>query len=112
MSPSGTHWRYCIGNVVDNKWPARPFIVTGSLHKEGEIEWASDNSTVELLADGFETHYRNHIAGTKSSPTKYSMWFAKLIGSLGYNELLVFYADYDAPHEHLLKSAPCFKGKI
>ena len=106
MSTTGLCWRYCIGLIKNKKWPVKPCIVLGTLGPEGEIEWVSDNSSVESLANGFEMFYADKLAGNKSSPTEYSTWYDHLIDHLGPNELLAFYADYEAPHEHLLKEAP------
>jgi len=109
MSTTGLCWRYWIGLITNNKWPAHPWIAKDSIGPEGEVEWVTDNSTVKLLADGFELFYADKLAGTKSSPNEYSRWYDNLIDGLGPNELLLFYADYDAPHEHLLKEAPFYK---
>ena len=107
MSPSGGNWRFEIGSITVNKWPAKP-IVSGSINAEGKVEWAMDNSTVKLLADDFESYYENELANTKSNDSRYSAWYSSLIDSFGPEEILVFYADYIAPHEHLLQDAPLF----
>jgi hypothetical protein len=105
LSPSGMHWRYEIGQMVNNQWPARPVIDKGSLQNTGEIRWAVDNSTVDLLADGFESYYKD-ILMNKEPPNAYTQWYANLIDGLNSNELLVFFADYGGAHEELLKTAP------
>jgi len=110
LSPSGMHWRYEIGQMVDGKWPNSPLIVKGSVQNTGEIKWAADNSTVELLADGFESYYKD-LLNPKSQANAYTQWYAILIDGLNPNELLVFFADYGGKHEDLLKTAPNYRSK-
>ena len=105
MSPSGTNWRFNIGLLKNDKHPEKR-IVCSSIRIEGEVDWTTDNSTVELLADGFESYYANELIDAQSDDTRYSAWYGSLIDSFGPEEILVFYADYIAPHEHLLKDAP------
>ena len=111
MSASGMNWRFTIGNMVDKKWPTSDVIITSSIRSEDEVSWANDNTTAEALADGFESHFCDKIKGTKSIPTEYLCWFDLIVGAFKDNECLIFYADYSARHEHLLKSAPGFNGK-
>lgn len=106
MSASGGHWRYIIGLLEDGKWPARNHIVSGSVGREGEVEWAYEPSDAHSLADCFVNKYSSILSDAKGEPTEYSQWFKDVVDGLGHNELLVFYADYSARHEKLLKNAP------
>ncbi len=106
MSPSGMDWRYKIGLTAEGQWPAHPSIIRGSMRATGTLKWASDTSSPQSLADGFEATFKETLAGTKAAPTAYSIWFDALVASLEENELLVFYADYPAKHKPLLKEAP------
>lgn len=110
MSPSGMNWRFQIGHLIDGQWPSHTCITTGSIRTEGDVVWAQDNSTVDSLANGFESHFSQELEGTKSESTEYSRWFDSVVDDLGNNEVLAFYADYDTKHEHLLKTAPGYKG--
>ena len=110
MSSSGMNWRFEIANLVDGKWPSNSSITTGSITAEDKIVWARDNSTVDSLADGFESYFSKELKGTKSPSTEYSRWFDSVVEGLEHNEVLVFYADYDPKHEYLLKTAPGYKG--
>lgn len=110
MSPSGMSWRYQIGEMSDCKWPAEPEIVRGSVGPEGDVEWSPESTTPEELARGFMVTFNKAIT-RQNSPNDYTQWYSRLIDSLGYNELLVFYADYEAKHERLLKEAPMYSRK-
>lgn len=107
MSPSGMSWRYLIGEIVDGKWPSEKEIVRGSLSPDSIVEWSPRTSTAEELADGFISAFAGEIS-RPGSPNDYTRWFANLVDNLGYNELLIFYADYEAKHERLLKEAPMY----
>ncbi len=111
MSPSGMNWRYAIGLSAEGQWPTHPPITRGSVRATGELDWASDTTTPQSLADGFEASFAAELAGTKGAPTPYSIWFDALVASLEENELLVFYADYPAKHQPLLKDAPGYTGR-
>jgi hypothetical protein len=107
MSPSGMNWRYLIGEIVDGKWPSEKEIVRGSLRPDSTVEWSARTSTAEELADGFISAFAKNVS-RPYSPNDYTRWYANLVDSLGYNELLAFYADYEAKHERLLREAPMF----
>ncbi len=109
LSPSGMYWRYSIGQLMTGYWPAYPTIISGSVSKEGETIWALDNSTVRLLTDGFESHFKDLLI-SKDPHTDYSKWYAKLLSGLEADEMLVFFADYGAKHQHHLASAPGYRG--
>ena len=110
LSPSGMNWRYEIGQMKNNQWPTSSIIDKGSVQNTGEIIWTADNSTVELLADGFESYYQNLLHPKKQQNT-YTHWYANLIDGLNPNELLVFFADYGGSHEDLLKTAPRYMSR-
>ncbi|MBU1309019.1 MAG: hypothetical protein KKE30_05745 [Gammaproteobacteria bacterium] len=110
MSASGMNWRFQIGHLIDGKWPSPRCITTGSIRTEDEVVWAKDNSSVGLLADGFESYFSQELEGTKSESTEYSIWFDSVVDGLDDNEVLAFYADYDTKHKHLLKIAPGYNG--
>lgn len=106
MSPSGMNWRFSIGKIQDGRWPTYPEITSGSLRTEGEVDWTADNLTVASLADGFEAYFSEVLPERKPAGSDYSLWYRNLLAKLNQNELLVFYADYFAPHEELLENAP------
>ena len=110
MSSSGMNWRFEIGNLVNGKWPSYSSITTGSIRAEDRVVWAKDNSTVDSLANGFESYFSKELERTKLPSTEYSRWFDSVIEGLKHNEVLVFYADYDTKHKHLLKTAPGYEG--
>lgn len=95
--------------MVDGKWPAEPYLVKGSIGVEGKVPWTRDNSSVEALADGFESFYADQLRGSKTGATDYSMWYDRLINSLRADEVLKFFADGEAEHEWWLRDAPGFK---
>ena len=105
LSPSGMHWRYEIGQMVNEQWPARPSWVNSSVQSEGTTIWAEDNSSVTLLAYGFQQQFKDRLI-QNYQPTAYSQWYAELLAGLNEQELLVFFADYGGKHEHLLANAP------
>ena len=105
LSPSGMHWRYEIGQMIADQWPVKSPWVKSSVQSTGATIWAEDNSTVTLLADGFESHYQNRLT-LNPKPTAYSHWYADILDVLATEEPLVFFEDYGGRHKHLLASAP------
>jgi hypothetical protein len=109
LSPSGMHWRYEIGQMVNEQWPSKPSWVNSSVQSEGSTIWAEDNSSVALLAYGFQQHFKDRLI-QNYQPTAYSHWYANVLASLDERELLMFFADYGGKHEHLLLNAPGYKN--
>ena len=108
LSPSGMHWRYEIGQMVNEQWPAKPSWVNSSVQSEGSTIWTEDNSSVALLAYGFQQHFKDRLI-QNYQPTAYSQWYANLLESLDERELLIFFAHYGGKHEHLLLNAPGYQ---
>ena len=71
LSASGMHWRFEIGQLSNQQWPSSPSIIKGSLQNKGKTKWAVDNSTVDLLADGFESYY-NDLLNPKGQTNDYT----------------------------------------
>ena len=109
MSASGTNWRFIIGKITDNVWPGNQIIACGSLSESGEVEWSSDTGSAESLADDFERYYALTPAEQNSIFSEYATWYSEKINTLQENELLVFYADYPAPHQDWLLNAPGYR---
>jgi len=106
MSPSGCSWRYQIGEMQDSQWPTERDLMHDSLGPESTtVDWSPNTYTVVDLADGFERTFANKIT-RPYTPNPYIHWFSEVADSLNYNQLLVFYADYEAEHEMLLREAP------
>lgn len=91
--------------MVAEQWPVLPAWIKASVQSKGDTIWANDNSTVALLTDGFEHHFKSRLIQT-SKPTAYTKWYEATLASLEENEKLSFYADYFDKHQHLLDSAP------
>ncbi|MFV8782171.1 hypothetical protein ACNKU7_07085 [Microbulbifer sp. SA54] len=111
MSPSGMNWRFSIGRMKAGIWPQQDHLVYGSVKNEGEVEWSEDCSSSEILARNFVNYYGLSDDDKKSYANCYLNWYSELLKMLEDHELLVFYADYDAPHSYLLKFAPGYRGK-
>lgn len=110
MSPSGLNWRFQIGKIVDKQWPSSERIVAGSVRATGDVEWSEDTSSYENMARNFERYYKLSKVDLTSSCIEYAKWYAALLDSLVEDEILTFYADYHAPHKHLLRDAPGFNN--
>lgn len=111
LSPSGMNWRFRIGKIKNYSWPNYEVFVSGSVSDTGIIEWSEDQSSAEGLADDFENYY--DLSKSEQYPlyVEYNKWYSELLKMLKENEILVFYADYEAPHEYLLKYAPGYQSK-
>ncbi len=107
LSPSGMSWRYEIGQLVNDQWPVKPAWVKGSVLSEGKTPWTDDNSTLLSLTDGFQQYFQHQLC-QNHKPSPYSLWYTDVLKHLKADELLVFFADYGGPHQHLLASAPGF----
>ncbi len=110
MAPSGMSWRYMIGEMEDGGWPASEHLVYASTGPEGTVEWSQNMHNVNAMADDFERFYVGKISKA-NAPTGYSVWFDQLADTLRFNELLMFFADYESEHGHLLKDAPGYRNK-
>ncbi len=109
LAPSGMSWRYSIGQIQGGQWPVSPHLVSSGLSKNDHTAWADDNSTVELLTEGFENHFKPQLR-KGSYPTVFTNWYAQLLSAIGTDDVLVFFADYGGKHQHWLSSAPGYKG--
>lgn len=108
MSPSGTHWRFNIGIVDDsNLWPGNYSLINTSIGRDVKPEWSELDASVSKLADDFEIYYAHHLVNARKARPDFVTWFDQLVETIGDN-LLVFSADYDAPHKYLLDSAPYY----
>lgn len=110
MSPSGLNWRFSIGYLSSGAWPTQQVIAHGSLRTEGHVEWCEDTSDPEILCSQFISHYGLAKPKENTLNSKYVDWYSGLLKMLEKNEVIAFYADYDAPHSYLLKYAPGFSG--
>ncbi len=109
MSPSGTHWRFNIGIIDDsNLWPGNYSLIYTSIGRDVKPEWSELDASVSKLADDFEIYYAKDLANAREARPDFVKWFDQLVEIIGDN-LLVFSADYDAPHKYLLDSAPYYR---
>lgn len=107
LSPSGGHWRYAIGPIIDGRWPKGPALVSSSIGKPAQLPWTHDASaSTEVLADAFETFYGERLEPARTPNAAFANWYAMTLNALGDAEPLLFFADYGAPHETLLDTAP------
>ncbi|WP_024591632.1 MULTISPECIES: hypothetical protein [unclassified Pseudoalteromonas] len=110
LSPSGCDWRYIIGHTKDGKWPTNDLITYGSINSSSKLTWSEKNTTKDLCND-----FINYFKLEKYSPTKeqlqYIDWYSTVVNSLAEDEAVIFYADYQASHQHLLNNAPGFVKK-
>jgi hypothetical protein len=109
MSPSGLNWRFSIGVAKNGEWPSNKIITEGSIKSIGEIEWSQNDYLPEKLADDFEDYYKDKLSEAKVKNIKYIAWYGTLSEVVKSNAVLTFYADYPAPHEEHLMSAPGYK---
>ena len=110
LSPSGLNWRFIIGKISDGVWPSNDGRLTaGSVRDSGEVEWSENTSSVDSLADDFVRFYSLSKEGIDPKCMKYVQWYSNVLKVLEENHVLVFYADYHAPHAHLLEDAPLYR---
>ncbi len=110
LAPSGLNWRFIIGKISDGVWPSNHGrLVAGSVRDSGEVEWSDDTSSVDKLADDFERFYGLSKEGIDPNCLEYVKWYSNALKGLEENRVLVFYADYRAPHAHLLDDAPLYQ---
>ncbi len=112
LSPSGGHWRYAIGVIVDGEWPKNAHVVSGSVGSTGTPPWC-DRLVVDAssLADAFETFYGEKLVEAKTPNAEFTRWYADTLDTLAEAQPLVFFADFPAPHAALLKAAPGYVGR-
>ena len=107
MSPSGMNWRYEIGIMSNGEWPSRPPLTQDSLDRASQdTPWSRSPHSVTELADRFETTFQGRLDEARAPNKEYAQWFHALVNTLRPDQLLDFYADYDADFERVLKSAP------
>lgn len=109
MSPSGLYWRFTIG-IIDqtNLWPGDYQLINASIGTDHKPEWSEANASTTQLADDFEKYFATDLVRAKQSRPDFVAWFSKMCGMVG-NNLLVFSADYDAPHKSFLDDAPYYR---
>jgi hypothetical protein len=110
LSASGMYWRYDIGHLENEQWPATASIVYGSVGAEDRVSWTTDHSTVNALANGFEATYADVLR--VAEPTTYSIWFREIVRALKHNEVLIFYADFETEHANWLLTAPGYRERV
>lgn len=110
MSPSGLYWRFMIG-VIDetNLWPGNQRLVNASMGSDYKPEWSEADASATQLADDFEKYFYAALIPAKKPQPEFVKWFDNLVTMAGEN-LLVFYADYDAPHQKFLEDAPYYRN--
>jgi hypothetical protein len=107
MSPSGMNWRYEIGVMTDGEWPSIPPITQDSIDRASQdTPWSRAPHSVSDLADRFEAHFEARLGEAKVPNPSYTQWFHSLVNTLRADQILDFYADYEADFERVLKSAP------
>jgi hypothetical protein len=111
MSASGTSWRFIIGRIKNDIWPSQDLIAHGSVRADDDVEWNNRTSSIEELCENFIHFYKLKKAAVNNTNLEYVKWYARTQKMLKDNEPLVFYADYEAPHEYLLETAPGYKTK-
>lgn len=110
-SPSGMNWRYEIGVMSEGEWPSHPPLTQDSLDRASkDTAWSLSPHSVTDLADRFETHFEDRLEGARVPNPSYAQWFNSLVNTLEPDQLLDFYADYDADFECALKTAPGYSG--
>lgn len=109
LSPSGAYWRFSIGLINEDHWPTHSILVEGG-SAAATIPWSEEASDSSSLAQDFIHYYR--LAKPSPTPTMsaYSQWYAELLAELKNDEVLIYYADFEAPHKHLLTTAPGYKN--
>ena len=109
MAPSGLYWRFTIGIIREGKWPNDKIITRGSLTAKEEVEWATESLDYKDLANKFESFYNEQLVEAKNPNPKYVNWYKSIRNHISKSKVLVFFADYEAPHRYLLENAPGYQ---
>ena len=110
LSPSGLNWRFNIGYLDNGAWPSYRVITNGSVGSKGDVVWCKAPQNPQGLFESFVNYYQIEKPPHERNNMAYVRWLTELKNMLSDNEAPVFYADYPAPHQHLLVSAPGYRS--